>query len=113
MGIAQSRARRSLLPFIGSILSGVSTEKQVNHMKAKIDKLADSQVEIIHAVPESMSIINATHQQVVENWGAIQMLTNATNQIRKNLHILNSSIDHIQTVLELHHFGVRMLDMLG
>ena len=82
------RTKRSLLPFGGKILHwlfGVSTDSQFNKLKATIADLSNSQNRVIHAFRESVSLINATHQDVKENRYVINKLVNATHTLRKDV----------------------------
>ena len=63
----KNRAKRSLVPMVGKGLSwlfGLVTESKARKISKQIDSLKESQKVMIHAVNESMTILDATVQEV-------------------------------------------------
>jgi hypothetical protein len=83
--------KRSLLPFIGSILSklfGTSTVSDVKELKRLIASLANSQSKVIHVVEEGLTVLNQTHVYIEKHQNVLNQLINATNMLEKQMQIL-------------------------
>ncbi len=64
------RNPRALLPFLGSILkglTGVADQNTIKNIRAEIRKVAQSGVRISHIVDEGITIINVTRTEVQKN----------------------------------------------
>ena len=74
-----SRARRSLLPFVGNALRflfGSATTKDLHDVK---QKLASTDSQFSKIIRHSLSLLNATHADVKLNRELIQHLQNVSN----------------------------------
>ena len=81
----QSKAKRSVLPFVGSALSflfGVVSEDQLGQIRNSINVLARNQHAVLHVVKESLTILNVSRVQISENRHAITGLIGALQQIQ-------------------------------
>ena len=68
--LIQSRTKRSLLPFLGDALSfiiGTPSESEIKAISDNVKTLSTNQGKIRHVVKQSLSLINMTHDKVVEN----------------------------------------------
>lgn len=86
--ITDSRKRRSVLPFLGSIgkfLFGLSTEKDVSKIKNAVRQLAKEQSQIKHIVKQNLSILNVTRSELKENRHAINNVIDALQQTNADL----------------------------
>lgn len=85
----QYRQKRSIIPILGkgiSWLIGSVTEDELNTVKIAMNKLNLNQAKIQHIVKDSLSFLNLSHTQIVQN--------------RKRINKLNSGIDElVRTVL--------------
>ena len=97
--VFQSRSRRSVLPFLGDILSfvaGTPSESDLTSIRNNVKALTNNQGKLEHVIRESLSLINMTHERVVENrerinkindgmQELIMALNNVQNEMRKEI----------------------------
>ena len=65
---SSQRKQRSVLPFVGSIMSklfGTATVSDLKRIKQVLMKFEDTESQIIHVVSDSLTILNKTQVQVV------------------------------------------------
>ena len=82
------RSRRSILPFVGDALSwlfGTTSESDMNNIRVALKTLNSNQGKLQHVVKQSLSMVNMTHNQVIQN--------------RKRLNKLNEGMREIYTAL--------------
>ena len=80
----RKRTHRSLLPWIGSILSslfGTATNANLREVKRALTKLADGQSNVVHALQTSLTLLNKTTAAVSQNRKAINQLANVTDRL--------------------------------
>ncbi|MEW8546301.1 MAG: hypothetical protein AB2693_22520, partial [Candidatus Thiodiazotropha sp.] len=85
---SNSRERRSLIPVVGRVLSGMfglATESQVRNLRAGIKSLAENQETIYHQVESQMSMINTSRKYIMENRLAVNRLITGVHQIDMKL----------------------------
>ena len=85
---SSSRERRSLIPIVGRVLSGMfglATESQVRSLRTGIKNLAANQETIYHQVESQMSMINASRKYITENRQAINRLVIGVQQVDMKL----------------------------
>ena len=83
------------MPFIGSVLDklfGTAKQSTINKMKNQMLVLTKSNNDIIHVLNDRLSLINITHKLVEKNSKYILQLSNAINQLEKNVQSLASEI---------------------
>ena len=91
----KNRKKRAILPFIGSVLNklfGTAKQSTINKMKNQMSVLTKSNNDIIHILDDRLSLINITHKLVEKNSKYILQMSNAMNQIEKNIQYLASEI---------------------
>ena len=74
----------------------------MDQIKETVKKLADSQQTIIHVVEKTISVLDISHVQIMENRGAVTGLIVALQQIDGKLSKLTAAIE--KQVKELEHF---------
>ena len=96
------RPKRAILPIVGKALSflfGTVTKSDLNSIKSGIRKLSENQVKLLHVVKESVSILNITRAEVLQNRHTIDNLIDTTIQIRSRLqnvtYYLNNKINQV------------------
>ena len=88
------RSRRSLLPWAGDLLKslfGTATKNDLSRLREDLVRLGSSHNKLIHEVENSLTIINKSHEHVVENRNSINDLTTVVNIINSRLLSLRSS----------------------
>ena len=68
--VPKHRHKRSLLPFVGDILStlfGTASKKDLNHVSEYLEALGQSDSQIRHIVEQSLTVLNYTSLHVVAN----------------------------------------------
>ena len=83
-----SKKRRSLVPVLGRIFSGIfglATESQVRNLRAGIKALSQNQDTIYHQVEHQMSMINVSRKYISENRQAVNELIVGVHQVDKKL----------------------------
>ena len=102
-----TRRRRSLLPFVGKLLGGlfgVITEEQLEVVKGQVRSLVEQQADIVHAIEDSVSVLNITRVELNENRHAINTVVEVTRELRSRLEgatdqIVNNLLPFKQFVL--------------
>ena len=77
LSLSNQRYKRSLIPIIGQLMStlfGTVSESDLENIDRNIKALADNQEQIIHDLDVSLSVLNLTRMQVVENRRSIMDL---------------------------------------
>ena len=91
----QPRSRRSLLPWAGDLLKslfGTATKSDLStRLREDLMRLGSSHNKLIHEVENSLTIINKSHEHVVENRDSINNLTTVVNVISSRLQALRNS----------------------
>jgi hypothetical protein len=83
-----SRSKRSILPFVGNILSnlfGTVGPSDFQNIQQQIQKLAKGQQELNHVLEDSLTIVNVTHIEVSENRKTINQLIDVSRSIKDTL----------------------------
>ena len=81
---SKGRYRRSIFPFLGTILNsitGVATDSDMREVRNKMIKLKNSQEAVIHVVEQGISMINQTHKEVEQNRISINKMIQITSKI--------------------------------
>ena len=84
-----SRSKRSIFPFLGDVISfiaGTPSERELNDIRGSVKTLSDNQKKVQHVVKQSLSLINMTHDRVVEN--------------RKKINEIGSGMEELMAVVE-------------
>ena len=104
------RAKRSLLPFVGSALSsifGTATNDQIRDILTRVKELGDSQTDVLSVLDDTVTVINQTLVDVDVNRQMINRLTNLTNDLTKrvntfrNVMLTDIVITDLQSKLDL------------
>ena len=91
----QSRHKRSIFPFIGDIISfiaGTPSENDLKAIRSNIDTLNDNQAKIQHVVKQSLSLINMTHDKMVENRKRINQIGSGMNKLLEALKSVQNEL---------------------
>ena len=91
----RNRKKRAILPFVGQILNklfGTAKQSTINKMKNQMSILTKSNNDIIHVLNDRLTLINMTHKLVEKNSEYILQLSNAIQQLEKNVKSLASDI---------------------
>ena len=94
----QYRTKRSLLPFVGTILSGLfglTSEADMSSIRRNLNALKNSQKQVLHVVEDSITLIDKTQQDVQINRNAINQLVNATTLINRKLTVLYNDVTKV------------------
>ena len=87
LSISEKRIqKRSLIPFLGNLLSdltGVATEKDVQFINKKLRDLAQSDVDLTHIIQDSVTIVNATQLKVNELTGTVNSLLDGLKSVEQ------------------------------
>ena len=97
--------RRSLIPFVGQLLGGlfgVVTEEQLEVVKGQVQSLVEKQADIVHAIEESVSVLNVTRVELAENRHAINTITEVTRELRSRMEGATDQI--VNTLLPFRQF---------
>ena len=84
-----NRGKRSIFPFLGDVISfiaGTPSEGDLNDIRGSVKTLSDNQKKVQHVVKQSLSLINMTHDRVVEN--------------RKKINEIGSGMEELMAVVE-------------
>ena len=98
------RTKRSLLP-LGSVfkfLFGVSSEEDTTSLQKQMNDLAESEHYMLHSVENSLTMINTTRSDVIENRLAINSLIASTNVLDST--VTNLTHDIARILLPLRNF---------
>ena len=112
------RKRRSLLPFVGDILSslfGTVGKKDLRKLKRTLEAQGGQNEQLVHVVSESLTLLNKTQKDVQTNREAIRHLSVINNQLHtdvaeiynkltfslKSEYFKNTIIHRIQTIFNL------------
>lgn len=100
----ENRARRSLLPWVGSILGslfGTATTSDMRRLKSKLNSLTGQQDELVHIVSNSLTLINKTNAVAAQNRHAINSLNGATRKLNRRVNALQDMIVSHQAIQDL------------
>ena len=89
------RERRSLVPWLGKILSGLTgtvTQDELDRVREHIKVLADRSEVVTQVVQESLTVINATRADVRLNREAITHLGHLVSELTQKLRSLYSDV---------------------
>ena len=84
LDVGDRRHTRALLPFLGTILrglTGVADQKTVNNIRREIARLARAGQHVAHIVEEGITILNRTRIDVENNRITINKLLNITQKL--------------------------------
>ena len=109
---SKRKQKRAILP-LGGILSqlfGVADEADINNLRRNVNLLRKSQEKVLHVLDDSLTILNATTENVRVNRKAINRLANATNWLNKALdklylkihQELEPEIDYVALLSQIH-----------
>ena len=96
------RSKRSLLPIVGKALSflfGTVSEDDLHSINSNINKLANNQKKISHVVSQSLTILNDTRVQVIQNRQTLNNVIISISDLGQKLQNLTVKLE--QSVLEL------------
>lgn len=85
------RNRRSLLPFVGGALSwlfGTITEADIGQIKSQVSNLAKNQQTIIHAVEQSLTVINESRAMIRENRQSVIDIIGSLDKLNKKIRFV-------------------------
>ena len=89
-----SRDKRSLLPFIGNVLSsitGTATENDIKMINDKLAQLDSQSIALKHIMKDSLSIVNATQIKTVQ-------LTHTVNHLITEMSLIYDSLDNVTSM---------------
>ena len=89
--IQYERSKRSVLPFVGNILSqlfGTLSEEDIEDMSRAISQLEHNQQNTVHLFDEAYSAINVTFEGVRKNRKTINRLSAALVTLRDKVNLL-------------------------
>ena len=79
-----ARKKRSLLPFVGDVLStlfGSATQKDLDKLRDGLIALDNSQSQLAHVLAHSMTVINKTNSEVQRNRAVINQLSQGLSRL--------------------------------
>ena len=101
-----NRKKRSLIPFVGDALSylfGTVSGADLEGIRKAVNTLNTNQEKIQHVVNSSLSIINMSHNKIVENRDRINKLNEGLSEIyislNKDTTEINAEINQLKTAL--------------
>ena len=106
------RHKRSVIPFIGNVLStlfGTLGPSDLNKLQKKIAKLAKGQMELNHIVENSLTILNVTHMEVSKNRKTINELIDVSTFLSNKLTNVTENLNEKLTDAKQHaifHFQI-------
>ena len=103
------RNKRSLIPFIGDVLNfafGTTTDKDLNKINQAVNTLNMNQEKIQHVVGESLSLINVSHNQIIQNRNRINKLNTGLKELLDQLSTAfrRTRKDFVQVKLALNYY---------
>lgn len=93
--LSADRRKRSLIPFVGralSLLFGVSTEKNVHHLRDSLIQLGDRQEQVVDVLSHSLTLLNKTNAEVQLNRKALLRVMNATSTLQQEFRNLYNEL---------------------
>ena len=106
------RRSRSLIPFMGNVLStlfGTATEKDIKHLKRKLSNIQQNEVDVIVSVEKTIALVNMTFDKATQN---TKLLKELRTYIKKFSEISNlrheelwQEIDNINRLFWLQKFS--------
>ena len=91
------RQKKSLLPFVGELYSGLfglATTDQVDAIRDTVKQMREKQVALTHVLEHTISVLDVTRQEVSENRYAINKLILAAMEIDKELTNLTRLVNY-------------------
>ena len=101
--LLNKRQKRSLLPIIGdaaSWLFGLVTESDLANIRKNIKSLATYQLQIMHVVQESISILNMSRVEIAENRQVIL-------ELGESLHALDNKVGSLISEVKKEMYSTR------
>ena len=98
---------KGLFNFVGDImhtLFGVSTDENLDGLRNNIRTLTENDKKIVHIVKQSLTLINTTREQVIENRKTINELVNNVYNITVAMRNMMGSIN--VTLVRIRHFNI-------
>ena len=89
------RKKRSLLPFVGDVLStlfGSATQKDLDQLRDGLIALDNSQSQLAHVLAHSMTMINKTNSEVQRNRAVINQLSRGLSRLDSRVTALISDL---------------------
>ena len=99
------RKKRALLPFVGSIYSflfGLTSESDMKDIRQAINDLGDNQDGLRHVVQKSLSVMNKSQHEIIENRNRINKLNQGISVLTRNLD--NLSIKSQDAIYKINNF---------
>ena len=94
LSVDYQRSKRSLIPFIGQLMStlfGTVSENELDNINRNIKALASNQEQIIHDLDVSLSVLNLTRMQVTENRRSIMDLIIVVQKLDRKIFSLQQA----------------------
>ena len=107
-----TRNRRSLLPFLGDLLSGVTgvaTQKDIDVINEHLNLIRSQNIEFGHILDGSISVVNATKVQLDDVIDTVNDLNDFTAKL--NYELNNVTLLTFRTVDELKRFQADYFDI--
>ena len=85
----QLRVKRSLIPFLGNILSdltGVATEDDLQVINQRISNLVNSDEDLVHIVEDSLTVVNATKHKLNHVTDTVDSLIDAFGTFQETVY---------------------------
>ena len=105
LSLSNQRYKRSLIPIIGQLMStlfGTVSEIDLENIDRNIKALADNQEQIIHYLDVSLSVLNLTRMQVVENRRSIMDLIIVIQKLDDKIREIGRTFE--QKIMRLEQF---------
>ena len=97
------RQKRSLIPVIGKalgVLFGTITEDDLDTVKTNINQMHRTQQEFAHVLTDSVTIVNITREQVMENRHSLNSLINSVQALDQEIANVTGALEEHITELE-------------
>ena len=93
---SNGRPRRAVFDFVGKIsqsLFGTATEEDIQFIKSKISKQNLVIENLVHFQDDLLTIVNVTHEEIIDNRHAINKIINFTDTLRIWIEHLTNAYD--------------------
>ena len=107
-----SRRKKALLPFVGSVYSvlfGLTTDSDLIEVRQAVNDLSSNQQKIRHVVNQSLTVMNKTREEVIENRIRINEIQNGIIKLSIYLdNFINNTSNKINGLTQFLHFYIKL-----
>ena len=107
-----TRSKRAILPFMGDLfnfLYGVSTDSDLIEVRQAVNDLSSNQQKIRHVVNQSLSVMNKTREEVIDNRIRINEINDGVDKLTRYLdRFVNNTQNTIESLHQFLHFYLKL-----